>query len=57
MTEEPLPDFSVQRSSGTTESEKHLARLAEQTFLNLWSYPNLCIDKRLEERESSKFVC
>ncbi|MBP6859073.1 MAG: hypothetical protein KBC69_00405 [Candidatus Magasanikbacteria bacterium] len=31
----------IVRSIGTTDSEMYLARLADQTFLNLWSYPNV----------------
>lgn len=31
----------VIKSDGTTQSEKYLARLCEQTFLSLWSYPNV----------------
>jgi hypothetical protein len=30
----------INRSSGTTDSERYLARVAEKSFLNLWTYPN-----------------
>lgn len=33
------------KSGGTTESERYLARLCSQTFLSLWSYPNLYTDE------------
>lgn len=31
----------INKSKGTTPSERFLANLAEKTFLNLWSYPNV----------------
>ncbi len=31
----------MQKSSGTTPTEKYLVRLCERAFLRLWSYPNL----------------
>tara|TARA_R110002020_G_scaffold10801_22_gene41100 strand:- start:21570 stop:23159 length:1590 start_codon:yes stop_codon:yes gene_type:complete len=36
----------VVRGAGVTESERYLAALAEKTFLRLWSYPNVFVDKR-----------
>ena len=35
----------LEKSRGTTPTEKHLARLCECTFLRFWSYPNLYRDK------------
>ena len=35
----------MERSGGTTPTERHLARLCERTFLRLWSYPNLYRDQ------------
>ena len=35
----------MQKSSGITPTEKHLARLCERAFLRLWSYPNLYRDQ------------
>ena len=35
----------VQKSSGTTPTEKYLVRLCERAFLRLWSYPNLYRDQ------------
>ncbi len=35
----------VKKSSGTTPSEKYLARLCDHTFLSLWSYPNVYRDQ------------
>ena len=41
---------SIERSEGTTESERYLASLADRSFLNLWSYPNPFIDKMVDGR-------
>lgn len=35
----------VVRSEGLTPSERYLKRLCDRSFLTLWSYPNLYIDK------------
>ena len=40
---------NFERGSGTTNTERHLARLAERSFLNLWSWPNVFIDKKVHE--------
>ena len=32
--------MTIEKSSGSTPSEQLLARLADSTFLNLWSFPN-----------------
>ena len=37
--------YAIQKADGLNESEKKLANLAEGSFLSLWSYPNLFIDK------------
>lgn len=36
---------AIQRGKGTTRSERILARLADKTFLDLWSYPNTFNDR------------
>ncbi|MDE0698757.1 MAG: hypothetical protein OXH76_23300, partial [Boseongicola sp.] len=36
----------VIKSEGGTASERRLAKLAERSFLNLWSYPNPYRDQR-----------
>jgi len=46
----PSPSGPLRRSSGSTRTERFLARLAEDTFLSLWSYPNLY-------RKSGKELC
>lgn len=35
----------IQRGTGQTKSEKRLARLADKSFLDLWSYPNTFNDR------------
>lgn len=35
------------KSNGLTDTERHLAALAENTFLNLWSYPNPYREQRI----------
>jgi len=38
----------IRKSQGLTDSERYLGSLAEQSFLNLWSYPNLYKQKGKE---------
>ncbi len=45
------------RSAGTTPSEKYLAKLADRTFLNLWSYPNFFNDRKEGEKGTGKELC
>ena len=46
------------RSAGVTASEQHLAKLANRTFLSLWSYPNVYRDVRISGgRVVGKEVC
>jgi hypothetical protein len=47
----------IVRGSGITPSEKYLAKLADKTFLNLWSYPNLFIDKKEGGTGVGKELC
>jgi hypothetical protein len=43
---------------GTTPSEEYLARLAEQSFLSLWSYPNVFTDRgKLSDQADGKELC
>ena len=48
---------AIIRSTGITPSEKYLAKLADRTFLNLWSYPNLFIDKKENSSGTGKELC
>jgi len=36
----------IPRAAGITQSERYLAQLAERSFLDLWSYPNVYVDRR-----------
>jgi hypothetical protein len=40
------PMSAIVRAKGETLSEQYLAKLADKSFLNLWSYPNVFIDKK-----------
>lgn len=42
----------INKSKGITPSERFLANLAEKTFLNLWSYPNV-----FKEQKGGKELC
>ena len=45
------------KSQGTTPSERYLAKLCEQTFLSLWSYPNVFRDQGRVRNGGGKEVC
>ncbi|WP_049803035.1 hypothetical protein [Bradyrhizobium japonicum] len=47
----------IHRSRGSTASERLLADLGEQAFLNLWSYPNLFYDKKKGGIGDGKELC
>lgn len=47
----------IHRSRGSTASERLLADLGEQAFLNLWSYPNLFYDKKQGGVGDGKELC
>lgn len=47
----------IVRGIGTTRSEKYLAKIAERTFLNLWSYPNVYNDKKAFDKGDGKELC
>lgn len=42
---------------GNTKSERYLAKLAERSFLNLWSYPNPYRDQKLSGNGDGKEIC
>ena len=48
---------AIVRSVGETASERYLAQLADKSFLNLWSYPNVFIDKRADAGGDGKELC
>lgn len=47
----------ILRGGGTNGSERRLAAFAEQTFLDLWSYPNTYIDKKQHGSGTGKEFC
>ncbi|MGI0135263.1 MAG: hypothetical protein ACREBW_09940 [Candidatus Micrarchaeaceae archaeon] len=51
------PRTAIVRSTGATPPERYLAKLAERSFLNLWSYPNTFIDKRVRGKGDGKELC
>ena len=48
---------AIKRGFGVTKSESYLAKLAERNFLNLWSYPNTFIDKKVRNKGDGKELC
>jgi hypothetical protein len=47
----------INRGSGKTPSERYLAKVADHTFLDLWSYPNVFNDKRPQPTAQGKELC
>jgi hypothetical protein len=48
---------AIVNGDGVTDTERYLARLADRSFLNLWSYPNVFIDKRAGGKGDGKELC
>jgi hypothetical protein len=49
--------MAVVRSSGTTPSERYLAKRCERSFLSLWTYPNVYRDQGRCGKGDGKEVC
>ena len=47
----------IVKSIGVTHSERYLAKLAERSFLNLWSYPNPFRDQKQSGGGDGKEIC
>lgn len=47
----------VVKSEGTTDAERYLARLAERSFLNLWSFPSPYRDQKQGGAGDGKELC
>lgn len=45
------------KSAGKTASERYLARISERSFLNLWSYPNVHVNKNPSGRKNFRELC
>jgi hypothetical protein len=59
QTEEPAaPEAAVLfRARGLNASERILADMGDQVFLNLWSYPNLFYNKKQKDKGDGKELC
>src|SRR5437867_3400742 len=53
----PVEVATTTMSEGLTASERYLARLCRQSFLRLWSWPNLFRDQRAGPQAQGKEVC
>ena len=49
--------MAIVRGTGKTPTESHLAKLADRTFLDLWSYPNVFNDKRSAPNAQGQELC
>ena len=47
----------VIKAEGVTDSERYLAKLADKSFLNLWSYPSLFRDQKQSGSGDGKELC
>jgi hypothetical protein len=47
----------IKKSTGGTESERYLARVADRSFLNLWSYPSPYRDQKINGSGDGKELC
>ena len=47
----------IRKAEGVTPSERHLAKLAETSFLNLWSYPAPYRDQKQNRTGDGKELC
>jgi hypothetical protein len=48
---------AIVRAEGGTPSERYLAKLGDRSFLNLWSYPNVFIDRKPDGKGDGKELC
>ena len=51
------PNAPIIRGTGSTDSERRLAKYADNTFLNLWSYPNPHRFQTTNNRRQCKEIC
>jgi SEC-C motif len=47
----------IKKEHGVTESERYLSKLAEHTFLGLWSYPNIFTNEGMPKSKIGKELC
>ncbi len=48
---------AIEKGGGVTPSERILADLGQNAFLDLWSYPNPFIDKKQKDKGAGKELC
>lgn len=48
---------AINKSKGSTASERYLAKLCERAFLSLWSYPNLYTNEGIQKNKAGKELC
>ena len=53
----PIKQSGITKGVGLTPTERYLARLAERSFLNLWSYPNPYRDQGQRGVGDGKELC
>lgn len=53
----PPAHTPIVRGEGITASERYLTRLADRSFLNLWCYPNVFIDKKQHGKGDGVELC
>lgn len=52
------PQTILKKSPGTTDTEKYLGRLCQNTFLSMWSYPNIYRDQgKNSAKKEGKEIC
>lgn len=47
----------IEKGQGVNQTEKRLIDLANNAFIGLWSYPNVCSDEGFSKNKSGKEVC
>ncbi len=52
-----IANEELEKAEGVTASERYLARLGKRSFLDLWCYPNLYIDKKVGGVGQGKELC
>lgn len=47
----------IKKENGVTASERYLSKLADKTFLGLWSYPSVYTDEGITKNKIGKELC
>lgn len=52
------PQTILRKSEGLTDTEKYLGKLCQQSFLSMWSFPNLYLDQgNFKGKKEGKEIC